>query len=79
MYYVYIIQSKVAPQKYIGFSEDLKQRIKDHNSGLCPHTSKFKPWKLKFYAAFEEKQRAMDFERYLKSGSGHSFSSRHLI
>ena len=66
MYYVYIIQSKAFPQKYIGFSEDLKQRIKDHNAGACPHTAKFKPWKLNFYAAFETKQRAMDFERYLK-------------
>jgi GIY-YIG catalytic domain len=34
MWYVYIIQSVSSPaQEYTGLSEDLKQRLKDHNAG----------------------------------------------
>ncbi len=47
MYYVYLIRSINFPdQTYIGFSEDLKQRIADHNAGKSTHTAKYAPWKL---------------------------------
>ena len=36
------------------------------------------PWRLKFYTAFETLELAQAFERYLKSGSGHSFAKRYL-
>jgi predicted GIY-YIG superfamily endonuclease len=50
----------------------------EHNAGKCPHTSKCKPWKVKFYAAFDSSELAQEFERYLKSGSGHEFAKRHF-
>ncbi len=79
MFYTYILQSVTSPdQFYHGHSSDLKQRLADHNQGRCPHTAKFIPWKLKFYAAFETLDQAQQFERYLKSGSGHAFAHRHL-
>lgn len=80
MFYVYIIQSiKFPNQFYIGFSTNLKERIKEHNKGGSTHTSKFKPWKLIFYSAFENKKLALDFEKYLKSGSGVAFKNKRLI
>jgi len=46
-YYVYILRSINFPkQTYIGFTSDLKKRIKKHNEGGSPHTSKYKPWKM---------------------------------
>ena len=79
MYYAYILQSQSYPGKrYRGHTTNLKQRLIDHNAGKCPHTSKFLPWKLSFYAAFETLDLARKFEQYLKSGSGHSFSKRHF-
>jgi predicted GIY-YIG superfamily endonuclease len=79
MFYVYLIRSiKFPNQKYIGMTEDLKNRLKQHNSGESYHTSKFKPWKLINYIAFSSKNAAIDFEKYLKTGSGQSFSNRHL-
>jgi putative endonuclease len=56
----------------------LKQRLADHNNGKCSHTANFKPWKIKFYLAFESIELAQAFEHYLKSGSGHAFAKRHL-
>ncbi len=79
MYYVYLLRSEAFPeQTYIGCTEDLKQRLDTHNAGNSVHTNKFKPWRLITYFAFDAKQKALDFERYLKTGSGQAFAKRHL-
>jgi predicted GIY-YIG superfamily endonuclease len=79
MYYVYHLRSlSDSSRRYTGFTEDLKQRLADHNAGKNTSTAPFRPWKLIAYHAFDEKARALEFERYLKSGSGHAFASRHL-
>lgn len=79
MFYTYVIESLSDPkQHYTGHSADLRQRLVDHNAGKCPHTSKFKPWKIKLYVAFETIEQAQHFEQYLKSGSGHVFAKRHF-
>jgi len=80
MYYVYIIQSINFPnQYYVGYSEDLRARIRDHNWGESIHTSKFKPWGLIYYSGFTSEAIAKKFEYYLKTGSGRAFLKKHLI
>ena len=64
---------------YVGFTTNLKQRIQEHNSGKSPYTSKFKPVKLIQYSAFETEQKAVLFEKYLKSGSGIAFRGKRLV
>ena len=77
MRYVYLIQSIENPvQRYVGITSDLKGRLKAHNEGRSPHTSKYKPWKLITYLAFSDESKAVEFERYLKSGSGHAFANK---
>ena len=77
MYYVYLIRSIAFPDKtYIGFSEDLKQRIADHNAGKSTHTAKYVPWKLVSYHAFAYKRTAQEFEHCLKTGSGQAFAKK---
>jgi predicted GIY-YIG superfamily endonuclease len=79
VHYVYLIKSISHPdQRYIGSTSDLKGRLKAHNEGRSPHTSKYKPWKLVAYIAFSGKSKAADFEQYLKSGSGHAFANKRL-
>ena len=78
-YYVYIIQSLKNPDRfYTGFSEDLDNRLKAHNQSKDPHTAKFKPWKIKTAIAFTDRDKALDFERYLKSPSGRAFAKKRL-
>lgn len=80
MYYVYIIKSKEnLEQIYTWFSENLQQRIEEHNTWKSKHTTKFKPWELVFYSAFEDKKIALDFEKYLKSSSWIAFRNKRLI
>ena len=78
-HYVYILQSlKYEKEIYIGTTSDLRARLAKHNEGGSPHTSKFKPWQIKTAFAFTDKQKAINFETYLKSGSGREFARRHF-
>jgi predicted GIY-YIG superfamily endonuclease len=63
---------------YVGFTEDLQTRLKKHNAGEVPHTAKFRPWRIKTAIAFTELERAVGFERYLKSSSGRAFAKKRL-
>ena len=78
-YYVYLlIDVTTGTHRYTGVTEDLQTRLAKHNAGEVPHTSKFKPWKVESYFAFETKEKAAAFEAYLKTGSGHAFAKRHF-
>lgn len=80
MYYTYVLRSKAAPGEiYIGFTGDLETRLASHNAGESRHTSKFMPWRLAFYAAFETEQSARDFERFLKTHSGRLLIRKRLL
>ena len=79
MFYTYVLQSESdSRQRYIGHTADLRKRLAEHNAKTVSHTSKFAPWHVKLYVAFETKDQAQHFERYLKSGSGHAFAKRHF-
>jgi predicted GIY-YIG superfamily endonuclease len=74
MHYVYILENE-SGRFYFGRTKDLKDRLARHNHGEVSHTSKYRPWKLRTYLAFSDDQKAIDFEHYLKSGSGRAFST----
>ncbi|MEP2775301.1 MAG: GIY-YIG nuclease family protein [Luteolibacter sp.] len=79
MHYVYLLRSESHPdQAYIGLTSDLRMRIAKHNEGGSPHTSKYRPWNLITYLAFATREKASDFEAYLKSGSGRAFAKKRL-
>ena len=79
MFYVYLIKSINFPdQIYTGFTQDMGNRLKEHNAGECFHTSKFKPWEIITYIAFSNKENAITFEKYLKSSSGRAFAQKRL-
>ncbi len=77
MHYIYLLKSLSHPeQKYIGITADLKKRFNDHNSGHSKHTAKYAPWVLVTYHAFDDKYKAFEFEKYLKTGSGKAFANK---
>ena len=79
MHYVYILRSENEPDRhYVGVTGDLKDRLIRHNAGAVSHTAKYAPWRIKTYLAFENKDRAFEFEKYLKSGSGRAFAKKRL-
>ena len=78
-HYVYLL-TDVATEThfYTGVTEDLESRLQKHNAGEVPHTSKFKPWRIKTAIAFDAKEKAYAFEAYLKTHCGRSFAKRHF-
>ena len=77
--YVYILQSEAAPEHfYTGLTDDLRDRLRRHNGGEVPHTFKFRPWRIKTAVAFTDRNKAADFEHYLKSASGRAFAKKRL-
>jgi predicted GIY-YIG superfamily endonuclease len=64
---------------YIGITEDLEKRLSEHNSNTQPYTSRYSPWKIETYIVFSDKEKAFEFEKYLKVGSGKAFTNKHLI
>ena len=79
MKFVYVLKSgDPNPHFYVGRTSDVLSRLADHNAGRCSHTSRYRPWQLHVTIALPDEQRAADFERYLKSGSGRAFAKRHF-
>jgi putative endonuclease len=79
MHDVYLLESAANLRtRYTGYTHDLKQRMRDHNSGKSGSTARNRPWRLVTYRAFSRKGQAPSFERYLKSGSGHAFANSRL-
>jgi putative endonuclease len=78
-FYAYILESlSDAHHHYVGFTENLSDRLARHNEGGNPHTARHRPWRIKTAVAFTERDRALAFERYLKSPSGRAFSRKRL-
>jgi predicted GIY-YIG superfamily endonuclease len=80
MFYVYLLRSQSFPQRsYVGFTTNVNQRLAKHNEGGNVSTACWRPWKLAFYCGFDDKERALRFESYLKSHSGKAFTAKHLV
>ncbi|EKE10892.1 MAG: hypothetical protein ACD_15C00185G0007 [uncultured bacterium] len=76
MYYVYSIKCKDG--YYVGCTDNLKERIVRHQKGYVPATANCLPVELEFYLAIQDKYKAFEFEKYLKSGSGRAFIKKHF-
>ena len=75
MHYVYVLQSIQDDEKfYIGFSNDLRQRLAYHNAGKNPSTKGY-TWHVVYYEAFLTETAARKRERVLK----HDGRSRYAL
>lgn len=72
MYYVYVLLSLKDKNFYIGFSEDVKKRLTDHNAGRNTSTKSRRPLELIYYEAHLSKDDACRREAYFKTTKGKS-------
>jgi len=66
MFFVYILQSRRDKSIYIGYTDDLRKRLKEHNLGLVYSTKSKIPYSLIYYEAYASKQDASKREHNLK-------------
>ena len=76
MNYVYVLKSTVDQELYIGSTNDLKRRIKEHNKGKGFSTSWRGPFELVYYEAYKNLEDARGREHSLKFRGN---SRKHLI
>ena len=80
-YFVYLLKSEVSNRTYIGYTNDITNRVKVHN-GLpgrgkgAKRTRTHRPWKVVMFVSFEHERTAMQYEfcvqrtRRFKRGTG---------
>ncbi|MDO8529443.1 MAG: GIY-YIG nuclease family protein [bacterium] len=66
MFYVYILKSKIDGDCYIGSTNNLRSRLKKHNSGEVFSTRNRKPFDLIYYEAYKSEKDARKREHNLK-------------
>ena len=78
MYYVYVLQSLKDKQFYVGYTDDLKNRFGEHNSGRVVSTKNRRPLKLVYYEACLNQRDATKREKYLKTAWGKRYIKTRL-
>ena len=78
-HYVYILWDAATHSHfYVGHTSDLAARLKTHNAGHVPHTSKYAPWEIHSAIAVQTEEQASELEKYFKSHSGREWALKHL-
>ena len=70
MFYVYVLKLSKTNQLYTGFTNDLRRRLKEHQSKSSPYTSHRGPVKLVYYEAYFSETDAKKREKVLKQFKG---------
>ncbi|HVZ66691.1 MAG TPA: GIY-YIG nuclease family protein [Patescibacteria group bacterium] len=73
MFYTYVLESLKDGLHYIGWTDNLKLRLKKHTDGKVKSTKDRRPLKLIYYEACINKNRAIKREKYFKTGFGRRF------
>jgi len=77
--FVYVLKSLIAPKSYVGMTDDLSRRLKEHNSGKHSYTKRHAPWEIIYKEEFNNYSDARKREKYLKSASGRKFLKKLFI
>ncbi len=70
MYYVYILKSLKDKRTYVGYTNNIEQGLKYHNSGWVIATKHRRPLEILFTEKFPTIQEAKKREQYWKNGGG---------
>ena len=66
-YFVYILRSVKDGSFYIGYSQNIEDRLWEHNIGRTGYSSKRRPWELIYKEEYASSTEALKREKYLKS------------
>ncbi|HQV77334.1 MAG TPA: GIY-YIG nuclease family protein [Chitinophagales bacterium] len=78
MFYVYVLKSQQTKSLYKGQTENVVNRLKEHNNGKVKSTKAYLPWEMVYIEEFESRDEAVKREKYLKSGIGRQFLKEKL-
>ena len=71
MPFVYILRSIKRPNKtYTGSTDNLDERLQQHNEGLNKSTKAHRPWRIEAYVECDTRATVEIVEAYFKNNSG---------
>lgn len=80
VYYAYVLENQNDGSLYIGFTDNLKRRLFEHQNGKGARTTRLKKeWKLIYFEGYLNKMDAVGREKFLKSGSGRKYIKKQLV
>jgi len=77
-HYVYVLQSEADRHNYVGCTNNLKKRLKEHNSGRNFSTRLRIPFKVIYIEIYLNQKDAYNREKFLKTGWGKNYIKRVL-
>jgi len=77
-FYTYVLKSLKSGKLYIGYTNDLRKRFKEHNDRKSTYTKDKGPYTIIYYEACLTEEDARSRELYLKSGRGWAFIKSRL-
>ncbi|HVZ67773.1 MAG TPA: GIY-YIG nuclease family protein [Patescibacteria group bacterium] len=78
MYFVYVLRSKKDSLLYTGFTDNVSNRLKKHNSGQVFATKDRRPFELIYVEGGLNKTDALHREIYLKTAWGKKYIKNRL-
>jgi len=79
IYYVYVLLSERDGNIYIGITNDLERRLKQHNRGGNLSTKYRTPLKLIQKEQYKNRIEARQREKFLKSGCGREWIKKNIL
>ncbi|MFH1608877.1 MAG: GIY-YIG nuclease family protein [Patescibacteria group bacterium] len=70
MYYIYVLKSKKDNNLYVGYTENLQNRLNYHNAGKVRSTKHRVPFEILYFETYEDKYKAFNTEKYYKTAKG---------
>ncbi len=77
-YYAYVLQSAINQKFYYGHTQNLENRLKEHNSGKTKSTKSNVPYTIVFYEVCETRKDARDKEKFFKTGLGRAYIKKKI-
>ena len=69
MFYFYALRSLKDKNLYFGYTDDLRQRLKEHNSGRVSSTKNRRPLEVIYYESYKSEKDAREREKQIKRRS----------
>jgi len=75
---IYVLESIVSGTRYVGMTNNIVRRLREHNSGTMKSTKAFVPWKVIYIEEVDSRLEGRKREKYLKSSAGRRYLQKIL-
>jgi len=78
MYWIYVLENSQNKRRYIGYTKDLRKRLKEHKEREVFSTKFWRNFKILYVEGCLDQEDAARREKYLKTTGGRRFLAKRL-